>query len=227
MKSIFQFCLLFILLTTFNIAFAEEISGTTKIGFESNYVTYGTRYSEATISPMIDISKGSYFAGVWGYIPQKPTKDFEGEWDYFAGKNTKINNLISFDIGATVYKYPRTDVDPVTVEGFLYLNLNLPANPKIKLFHDVVVNNWIGEVEISHTFKLNNIFGILLKGQAGFRNPENHSAWYYATASADILINLNSKTVVMCGARATDNTDHVAVGHGLHEWYGLSAAYNW
>jgi hypothetical protein len=227
MKNTLKFCIYAILLTTVNSLFGEGISATTKLALESNYVSYGTRFSKATISPMLDISKGSYFAGVWGYLPEKPNKSFEGEWDFFAGKTAKINNLLSFDIGATIYKYPRADVDPVTLEPFLYVSFSTPAKPKLKLFYDVVVKSWIGESEVSHTFKLTDIVGLTFEGRFGFRRPETHSAWYYTTAKADIVFTLNQNTVISVGGRVTNNTNHTMVGHGLLNWYGVSIARSW
>jgi hypothetical protein len=225
MKHFLRFNLLALFLGLPGMCLAVDVS--TKLGFESVYVTYGTKYSEETWVPMIDVSQGDYYAGIWGYIPTHLQKSFEGEWDFFAGRTLKVNKLVSFDVGATVYQYPRTDVDATTLEGFLWLNLDAPLSPKLKLYYDVTVKNWIGEVMISHTFPLNKTTALAFEGHGGFRHPEHHKEWYYATAKADVVFTLSEKGKFSIGLRSTDNTDHAAVGHGLVNWYGLTYGYSW
>ena len=206
-------------------AFAVDV--VTKLGFESKYVTYGTKYAEETWVPMVDISQGDYYAGIWGYIPTHPQKSFEGEWDFFAGRTLKLNKLVSFDVGATVYHYPRTDVDDTTLEGFLWVNFAAPLNPKLKLYYDFTVKNWIGELMISHTVPLNKTTGLVFAGHAGFRRPDYHDVWYYGTVKADLVYTINEKTTLAAGLRSTNNTDHAAVGHAVENWFGLTLARTW
>jgi len=225
MKSILRLNIVVVLTLLAQTGFAADV--TTKLGFESAYVTYGTKFSEETWVPMIDVSQGDYYAGIWGYIPTHTKKSFEGEWDFFAGRTVKINKLLSVDVGATVYQYPRTDVDATTLEGFLWLNFDLPLNPKLKLYYDVIVKNWIGEAVVAHTIPLGKNTALALEGHGGFRRPEFHKEWYYATGKADLVFTLSSKTKLFVGIRSTNNTDEAAVGHGLVNWYGMSVAYTW
>lgn len=225
MKSLLRLNLLVLLLGLAPTCFAVDV--TTKLGFESTYVTYGTKFSEETWVPMIDVSQGDYYAGIWGYIPTHTKKSFEGEWDFFAGRTLKLNKLVSLDVGATVYQYPRTDVDATTLEGFLWVNFDLPLSPKLKLFYDVTVKNWIGEAMIAHTFALNKTTALAFAGHAGFRRPDYHKEWYYATAKADLVFTLSPKTKLFVGLRSTNNTDEAAVGHGLVNWYGMSISHAW
>lgn len=205
--------------------FAVDVS--TKLGFESKYVTYGTKFAEETWVPMVDISQGDYYAGIWGYVPTHTRKAFEGEWDFFAGRTLKLNKLVSFDVGATVYHYPRTDVDDTTLEGFFWVNLALPLNPKLKLYYDFTVKNWIGEVMVSHSVRLNKTLSLAFTGHAGFRRPEYHEAWYYGTVKTDLVYALSDETNLAAGFRSTNNTDHAAVGHALENWFGITFARSW
>lgn len=225
MKSFLRLNLLVLLTVLAKTCFAVDVS--TKLGFESAYVTYGTKFSEETWVPMIDVSQGDYYAGIWGYIPTHTQKSFEGEWDFFAGRTLKVNKLLSFDVGATVYRYPRTDVDNTTLEGFLWVNLDTPLSPKLKLYYDVIVKNWIGEIMVSHTIPFNKTTALALEGHGGFRRPDYHKEWYYAMAKADLVFSLNEKTKLLVGVRTTNNTDHAAVGHGVVNWYGMSLGYSW
>jgi len=199
----------------------------TKLRFESKYVSYGTKYAEETWAPMIDLSQGDYYAGIWGYIPTHPRKAFEGEWDFFAGRTLKLNPLVSFDFGATVYHYPRTAVDDTTLEGFVWVNLAGPLSPKLKLYYDFTVQNWIGELLVSHTVSLSQSTALVLTGQAGFRRPDHHDAWNYGTVQADVVYSINEKTTLAVGLRSTNNTDHDAVGHAVENWFGLTLARSW
>lgn len=204
---------------------AADVS--TKLGFESAYVSYGTKFAEETWVPMLDVSQGDYYAGIWGYLPTQTRKSFEGEWDFFAGRTIRASKLVSFDVGATVYRYPRTDVDNTTLEGFAWLNFDTVLSPKLKLYYDVVVRNWIGELQVQHTLPLDRGTSLILEGHVGFRRPESHEAWYYATAKADLAFTIDAKTKLMVGVRSTDNTDRKAVGHGQVNWFGITLARNW
>jgi hypothetical protein len=206
-------------------SFAADVS--TKLGFESKYVSYGTKFAEETWVPMLDVSQGDCYLGIWGYVPTHTQKSFEGEWDFFGGRTLKINKVVSFDIGATVYHYPRTDVDATTLEGFFWVNFDTPLSPKLKLYYDVVVKNWIGEIMVSHTFKFTKTTSLVVEGHGGFRRPEYHTAWYYGTVKADVIFALNEKTNLAVGLRSTNNTDHAAVGHALENWFGASLAHSW
>jgi len=225
MKSLLRLNLVVLSLALCQICLAVDVS--TKLGFESAYVTYGTKYSEETWVPMVDISQGDYYAGIWGYIPTHTQKSFEGEWDFFAGRTLKVNKLVSFDVGATVYRYPRTDTDATTLEGFLWMNFDAPLSPKLKLYYDVTVKNWIGEAMVSHTFTFNKVTALALEGHGGFRRPDYHKEWYYATAKADLVFTLSPRAKLFVGVRSTNNTDKAAVGHGLVNWYGMSLGYSW
>ncbi len=225
MKTAFRLNFIALILVLANTCFAVDIA--TKVGFESAYVSYGTKFAEETWIPMLDISQGDYYAGIWGYLPTQKKKSFEGEWDFFAGRTLKVNKLLSFDLGATVYRYPRTDVDNTTVEGFLWVNFDTTLSPKLKLFYDATVKNWIGEAMVAHTFALNKTTAFLLEGRGGFRRPESHQEWYYASAKADVVFTLSPKAKLSIGLRSTNNTDKAAVGHGLVNWYGMNLGYSW
>lgn len=206
-------------------AFAVDVSS--KLGFESKYVSYGTKFAEETWVPMLDVSQGDYYAGIWGYIPAHIQKSFEGEWDFYGGRTFTLNKVVSVDVGATAYHYPRTDVDATTLEGFLWVNFAAPLSPKLKLYYDFVVNNWIGEVQVTHAFSLSKTTSLVVEGHAGFRRPEYHPAWYFGTVKADLVYVLNPKTKFALGLRSTNNTDHAAVGHALENWFGLSCTRSW
>jgi hypothetical protein len=225
MKHLLRLPLLVAVLAVAHRAAAVDVS--TKLGFESKYVSYGTKFAEETWVPMLDISQGDNYVGIWGYIPTHTDKSFEGEWDFFGGRTLKISKVVSFDVGATVYHYPRADVDATTLEGFFWVNFDTPLSPKLKLYYDVVVKNWIGEVMISHSFKLNKITSFVVEGHAGFRRPDYHDAWYYATVKADVIFALDEKTNFAIGIRGTNNTDHAAVGHSFEQWFGTSLARSW
>lgn len=209
---------------------AEEskLSITSKVGFESAYVSYGTKFAENVVVPMVDISKGDLYAGVWGYLPIDKGAGgyvFDGEWDFFVGQTIQVNDRLSIDAGVTVYQYPGVDVDSVTLEGFLWLSLKAPLNPKLKLYYDFTNENWIGELAVDHTFSLNKQWGVLVGGFAGFRKNQSVDRWFYATMKADLIYSYSEKTQFSIGVRGTDNTDHLAVGHGSRAWYGVRASH--
>lgn len=225
MKNRLQLPLSLLLLALAPSVYAVDVS--TKLGFETQYVSYGTKFAEETWVPMIDISQGDYYAGIWGYIPSQPKKSFEGEWDFFAGRTLKLNELVSFDLGATIYRYPRTAVDDTTLEGFFWVNFAAPLSPKLKLYYDFTVNNWIGEAMVSHTIALNQSTSLVLAGHLGFRRPEHVDAWLYGTVKADVVFALNETTNLSIGLRTTNNTDRNAVGHAVENWFGASIGRSW
>jgi len=225
MKHLVKFPLLALLLAFAHPASAVDVS--TKLGFESKYVSYGTKFAEETWIPMLDVSQGDYYVGIWGYIPTHTQKSFEGEWDFFGGRTLHLNKIVSFDVGATVYHYPRADVDATTLEGFFWVNFDTTLSPKLKLYYDCVVHNWIGELMVSRSFKLNNKTSLVVEGHGGFRRPDWHEAWFYTTVKADVIYAVNDRTNFAIGVRGTNNTDHDAVGHGFEQWFGVSLGRTW
>jgi len=225
MKHLLRLPLLLLLFTLAHRGLAIDVS--TKLAFESKYVSYGTKYAEETWVPMVDVSQGDYYAGIWGYIPTHTQKSFEGEWDFFAGRTLKLNKIVSFDVGATVYHYPRTDVGATTLEGFLWVNFEAPLSPKLKLYYDFDVHSWIGEIMISHAVNFNKTTSLVLEGHGGFRRPENQPEWYYGTVRADVVFALSEKSKFAIGVRSTNNTNHGAVGHAVENWFGSSVSYSW
>ena len=94
MKRFLPLPVLALLLTLAPRAHAVDVS--TKLGFESKYVSYGTKFADETWVPMLDVSQGDYYAGIWGYIPTHTQKSFEGEWDFFGGRTLRIGVNASF-----------------------------------------------------------------------------------------------------------------------------------
>ena len=225
MKRLLRLPLLLPFLTLVHPVSAIDVS--TKLNFETKYVSYGSKFADDVWVPMLDVSQGDYYAGIWGYLPTQPKKSFEGEWDFFAGRTITMNKLVSFDVGATVYRYPRTDVDDTTLEGFFWVNLATPLSPKLKFYYDFTIENWIGEIMVSHAFVLNKTTSLAFSGHAGFRRPDYHDAWYYGTIKADLVFALDDKSSLAIGVRTTDNTDHAAVGHGVETWFGASFGRSW
>jgi hypothetical protein len=223
--------LLLAIATVFSARAAAADKGvTTKLGFETSYVSYGTKFAENVFVPMIDAFNGDYYAGIWGYMPVNKDGggyDFDGEWDFFAGRTLKLNKLVSIDVGGTLYQYPGVTTDATTFEGFFWLNFALPLQPKLKLYYDFTINNWIGETMISHSLPLSKKTALNLTGRVGFRRPEHTDAWLYATATMDWVYQVTEKTQWAVGARMTNNTDHTAVGHSFHSWVGSSFTYTW
>lgn len=211
-------------------AFAVDTGVSTKIGFESAYVSYGTKFSENTVVPMFDAYAGDYYVGIWGYLPMDKDAggyDFDGEWDFFAGRTIKISDLVSMDLGGTLYQYPGVTSGANTFEGFFWLNLALPLEPKLKLYYDFTISNWIGEIMVSRSISLSKQTAFNLTGRVGFRQPKGMESWNYATATLDWVYSFNDRAQFSLGVRVTDNTDNVAVGHGFRCWYGTSIGYSW
>ena len=209
---------------------AADSGVTTKLGFESAYVSYGTKFSENTFVPMLDAFHGDYYAGIWGYLPIEKGGGgyvFDGEWDFFAGRTVKLNKLVSLDLGGTIYQYPGVTTDAVTFEGFVWLNLELPLKPKLKLYYDFTISNWIGEVMIAHSVPLTKKTAFSFSGHYGFRQPHASDAWFYGTVKADWVYSITEKSQFSLGVRGTNNTDRASVGHGFEAWYGTAFGYSW
>lgn len=206
---------------------AADRGVTAKMAYESAYVSYGVRYAKSTFVPMIDAFAGDYYAGIWGFLPPDSYEGFKGEWDIFGGRTIKMNDLVSIDVGGTLYHYPESPYWANTFEGFFWLNFALPLKPKLKLYYDFTISNWIGEAMVSHSLPLSKKTSFSLSGHFGFRQPNNFQKVYYATAKADLVYSLSEKAQLSIGIRGTDNSKHWAVGHGLIGWFGTSLGYTW
>jgi uncharacterized protein (TIGR02001 family) len=231
MKSRLVSCLL-VLSALCSALRAEEpaLWATTNLGFESAYVSYGTKFSENTLMPKLDFGRGDLYAGVWGYLPIDKGGGgyvFDGEWDFFGGRTLKLNDVFSLDLGGTLYQYPGVTTDEFTFEGFLGLTANVPFKPTAKLFYDFTIENWIGELAFSHEAALVNKVALVSSARVGFRRPLRSDPWLYATLQLDLSYPLGERGKLLIGPRLTHNSDNDAVGHGVETWWGVAAVRSW
>jgi len=129
-------------------AFAED-----EIGFElsadysGKYIWRGQNLTDDPVfQPGISATYGNFTAGIWGNLDLTNINDRNGnflEMDYYLDWSDDLPDVegIGYSVGLIYYDFPGSYADgtrlPDTLEAYLGLNFDLPANPSITAYHDL------------------------------------------------------------------------------------------
>ena len=64
-------------------AYAESLSVSTTVGFESRYVFCGVQFAETSFQPAINIGYGNFYGGAWLNLPvgdDDPDEFLQSKW---------------------------------------------------------------------------------------------------------------------------------------------------
>ncbi len=130
------------------VVFAQD-----EIGFElsaeysGKYIWRGQNLSDDPVfQPGISTSYGNFTAGIWGNLDLTNINDRNGnflEMDYYLDWSDDLSDFegIGYSVGLIYYDFPGSYADgtrlPDTLEAYLGLNFDLPANPSITFYHDL------------------------------------------------------------------------------------------
>jgi uncharacterized protein (TIGR02001 family) len=161
-------------------AIAQDLSVTTTFAWESKYVFRGVQLAEETFMPSIDFAYGGAYFGVW---TAQPVDDEANEVDYYAGYSFEVSELISLDVGATVYTYPDSDGDS-TAEIFIGAAFDVALSPAIYLYRDLDLDTTTLEASAGYSWPMDEKLSIDLSGAVGFVEPDSGDSYAYGTLSA-------------------------------------------
>ncbi len=192
---------------------AQDLSVETNFAFESEYVFRGVQLATESFQPSIDFGYEDFYLGLW---TNQPIEDGSAdEIDYYAGYQFAATDLISVDLGATVYHYPDTTGDNDTLESFVGLNFDTIASPAVYVFYDYDLEAFTYEASVGHSFNVDEDNAIVVGATAGYVSLDDSnisnspSEYFYYGASADWVYTLSETAKLAIGVRGSGNDEHL------------------
>ena len=202
-------------------AYAESLSVSTTVGFESRYVFRGVQFAETSFQPAINIGYGNFYGGAWLNLPvgDDDPDPFGAlstqELDLFAGYNFSLNETIGLDIGVTYYTFPdaasgffdvfEEDGDGLganTVEAYAGASLTAPLSPSLYLYRDFHFDTFTIEGGVSHSIPLAEKTSFDLGGTLGYVIDDDDGGDYlYGAATADVSYAISDHGSISGGVR--------------------------
>jgi uncharacterized protein (TIGR02001 family) len=200
-------------------AFAEPLSVSASLGFESRYVFRGVQYAETSLQPAVTLTKDGIHVGAWFNLP---VGDDDGvvpangeELDLVVGYSTPLGDFATLDVGLTYYVFPEAmsgfgdfyeeDGDGLginTLEPYVSLAFDAPLAPTIVLYRDFMYDTFTLQATAAHSFPLAGKTRFDLAGMIGYVIDDAIGADYlYGVASAGFAYQFSETSKVHAGGR--------------------------
>jgi len=172
-------------------ATAGDISVSTSIDYVSEYVFRGVSFARGAVQPGIEISKDGFTAGVWTSVGLGEASSAAGdEIDVYAGYGWSLTDVISADVGATIYHFP--DVagslfdfgDASTLELYGGLGFDTAFAPSLYGYYDIDLKAFTLEGGVSHSLSVSDSVSLDLGLTAGLVTADGGGDYQYGTVSA-------------------------------------------
>ena len=172
---------------------AEELSISSTVAWESEYIFRGTQFADEYFSPSIDVSYGGWYAGIWSALPVSSETDpgtgiaEETEVDYYGGYSFPAGEIMSGDVGFTYYTFPDSeddffDSDVNTFEVYGGLSFDVAYSPAVYVFYDFDLETLTLEVAGGHSWEVTDDSYIDVSGSLGYVDPDEGSDYFYWNA---------------------------------------------
>lgn len=188
-------------------ATAGDISVSTSIDYVSEYVFRGVSFARGAVQPGIEISKDGFTAGVWTSVALGEASSAAGdEIDVYAGYGWSVNDVISADVGATIYHFP--DVpgslvdfgDASTLEVYGGLSFDTPLAPSLYGYYDFDLEAFTVEGGVSHSLAVSDSISLDLGLTAGLVTADGGGDYEYGTASVSYSYGFTDTVSAYIGA---------------------------
>lgn len=219
MRSFKVACLAGLFMSAAPHAFAENVSVSTSLGFESRYIFRGVQFAETSIQPAVTLSKDGFHVGAWFNLPVgdddfvNPTNG--EELDLVVGWSTDLSELVSVDIGLTYYLFPEAmsgfgdfyeeDGDGLginTLEPYVAFSFNTPLSPVVTLYRDFMYDTFTLQGAVSQSIPLAEKTSFDLAGTVGYVFDDSIGTDYlYGVASASVSYAFSDDSSVYAGVR--------------------------
>ncbi len=195
---------------------AQDLTVDTSFAYESEYVFRGVQLATESFQPTIEFGYDNAYLGLW---TNQPIEDGSAdEIDYYAGYKFATSDLLSVDIGATVYHYPDTPGDNDTLESFVGVAFDTIASPEVYAFYDYDLESFTFEASIGHTFVMSENSQLELGLSIGYVSLDDATIvaspteYYYYGASADWVYTLSDTANLVIGIRGSGNDENLGPG---------------
>jgi uncharacterized protein (TIGR02001 family) len=150
---------------------AQELSISTTVAWESDYVFRGVGLAEEYFAPSIDISYGDFYAGIWAALPVDSV--YGNEVDFYAGYGLGLSETVSADFGFTYYTYPDAgdsffDSDVNTFEIYGGVSFEAPLSPSVYVFYDFDTEALTLEASAGHSVEISEQGSVDFTGYLGY-----------------------------------------------------------
>ena len=184
---------------------AISISLTTD--YVSEYVFRGVTLAGSAFQPGAEVSVGNFTAGVWASLASgEESAAFADEIDFYAGYTFPLSDIVSADVGATLYHYPQSggifDIgsnDASTLEFYGGLSFDLPLAPNFTAFYDVNLEAFTVEAGASHSYPLGPKTSFDLSGAVGLVSVNSGTDYQYGSLSASVAYSFTDTTSAYVG----------------------------
>ena len=200
-------------------AVQAQLSISTAIDFETEYIFRGLQLADESIMPSIDFAYDSFYFGIWSAQPI--TKNQDNEIDFYGGVGFDLSEGVSVDFGATLYYYPETPGDNETIEIYGGFSFDVPVAPSVYLYYDFDLDTFTLEGSVGHSVPLNEDASFDLGAHVGWVNPKGGDSAIYYGATADISYAFSENASGSIGVRASGN-DFAGVTKDSNFWIGMT-----
>ncbi len=216
-----------------SLASAQELSITTTVAWESEYIFRGVQLAEEYFAPSIDLKYGDFYAGIWSALPVDSTwrngQKLANEVDYYAGYSPAIDDKISLDFGFTYYTYPNLsdkffDSDVNTFEIFAGVNFEVPMSPALYAFYDFDTKAFTLEASGGYSWEIDENSTVDLSLHLGWVDPDDIDSYFYYgagvaynyaftdKASVKLFVNWYGCEEDFMGSKTVDNSNKISYG---------------
>jgi uncharacterized protein (TIGR02001 family) len=186
---------------------APAISVTVSTDYVSEYVFRDVTLAGSAFQPGAEISVGNFTAGVWASLASgEESAAFANEIDFYAGYAFPLSDIVSADVGATLYHYPQSggifDIgsnDASTLEFYGGLSFDVPLAPAVTAFYDVNLEAFTVEAGVSHSYPLGPKTSFDLSGAAGLVSVNSGTDYQYGSLSASVAYSFTNTTSAYIG----------------------------
>jgi uncharacterized protein (TIGR02001 family) len=166
-----------------SLASGEELSISSTLAWESDYIFRGVRLADEYAAPSVDVSYGGFYAGVWAALPFEDDEELESEVDLYGGYSFGINETLSADVGLTYYTYTNGDWED-TIEIYGGLSFEVPLSPAVYVFYDDDLETFTIEASGGYTIEVDETSSIDLSAYVGYVDPDEGDDYLYYGAGA-------------------------------------------
>ena len=184
----------------------DDVSVSVSLDAASNYVFRGVSFSETSLQPGVEISKGGFTLGGWSALATGESSAAAiDEFDIYGGYGWSFNDLIDASVGFTLYHFPDTDgglfdfggASTFEINGGVALNTVLA--PSLTAYYDFDLESFTLEGSVSHSFPVAEKASLDPGLTAALVRADTFTDYEYGLGSAAISYAVNDSSSVYAG----------------------------